>query len=225
MGRAGARNDGRLRAILDDLEVLRPDNGAGVAAALAELRALASVESIVCYVPMPSTAGWVVEKLIADNLPNATRFRSLLASHLARSNDAFGWFDPRRPEPEQRNVLVDLRDIVPAEQYEASRVYGELLVPLRLHRHHVARALLCDGDTLVAWFGVFHPTRLTSEQRAIINAVVPALRRRLELERQIEVAPLVSAALEAVLEHIAAPAFVVSSSGRIFEVNEAGRML
>lgn len=225
MGRADSRSDARLRAILDELEVLRPDSPSGVATALRELRELAGLESIVCIVPVPSTSGWVLDRFIAENLPNATRFRTLLASHLARSTDAFGWFDPYRPEPDQRNRLVDLSELVPAEQYEASRGYIEVLEPLRLHRHRVFRALLCEDDALVACIGVFHPAPLTPEQRAILEGALPALRRRLNIERQIEVAPLVSAALDAVLEHIAAPAFVVSSSGRIFEVNDAGRTL
>lgn len=225
MGRAGSRSGARLRALLDDLEVLRPDSPSGIAAAIAELRQLSGVEAIVCYSPVPSTTGWVIERFIAENLPNATRFRTLLASHLARCTETFGWFDPYRPEPEQRNVLVDLRELVPADQLETSRAYLDVLRPLRLHRHHVTRALLCEGEMLVAWFGVLHPTSLTREQRAIFEAALPVLCRRVGIERQIEVAPLVSAALDAVLEHIAAPAFVVSSGGRIFEVNEAGRVI
>ena len=225
MGRALSRSEARLRAILDELEVLRPDSPSGVAAALHELRELAELEAIVCVVPVPSTSGWVLDRFIAENLPNATRFRTLLASHLARSADAFGWFDPYRPELEQRNRLVDLRELVPAEQYEASRAYTEVLEPLRLHRHHVVRALLCENDALVAYLAVFQPAPLTDDQRAILASALPALQRRLSIERQIEAAPLVSAALAAVLEHIAAPAFVVSSTGRIIEVNAAGRTL
>ena len=204
---------------------MRPDGPSAIPAALAELRKAVDVEALVCLSPVQSTAGWALERFHAENLPNASRFRSLVASYLSRAGNEIGWFNPNRPEPEQRNVLVDMRRFVPARDLESSRAYSEVLQPLHLHRRHVVRALLCEDDTLLAWFGVFHPARLEPAQLGLLTAALPALGRRLSIERQIESAPLVSAALEAVLEQIAAPAFVVSSTGRIFDVNAAGRAM
>jgi DNA-binding NarL/FixJ family response regulator len=225
MGRAPSRNDSRFRAILDDLEVIRPDGPSAMGDALAALREILGVEALVCAAPIQTTSGWALERFHADNLTNASRFRTLASSYLTRASDAFGWFDPFAPEPEQRNVFVDLRERVPTEQLEASRAFSEVLVPLRLHKHHIVRALICEGEALLAWLGVFHPAPLTSQQRMMLDTALPSVQRRLAVERQLATGPLINAALDAVLDHIAAPAFIVTSSGRIFDVNEAGRAI
>ena len=217
--------DSGFCALMDELAVVRAGEPSPVASVLPRLRELAHVEALVCASPVQSTSGWALERFYADNLPNTSRFRTLVSSYLSRADEAFGWFNPAKPEPDQRNVLLDLRDRIPLPELEASRGYAEVLQPLHLHRHHIVRALVCDGDTLLAWFGVFHPTALDSTQHALISAALPALQRRLVIDRKIESAPLVTAALEAVLEQIAGPAFVVSSTGRIHDVNDAGRTM
>lgn len=215
----------RLRALLDDLEVVRPGSPSVIDDALAELRDLVQVESIACVTPVQTTTGWAVDRFHADNVANGTRFRTLVASYLTRAGDTYGWFDPYRPEPDQRNVFVDLRDRFDDEELATSRGVLEVLQPLKLHNHHVVRALICDGDSLIAWLGVFHPTALTAHQIGLLELALPALRQRLIIERQLEAGPLVTAALTAVLEHIASPAFIVTSAGRIFDVNDAGRAM
>lgn len=223
MGRA-AGSDGRLRALIEELEVLRPGDPSSLAGVLANLRELWEVESIVCVSPVPTTSGWAIDRFVSDNLPNPSRLRALTTAWLARDTEPF-FFNRTRAEPGQRNVLVDLRARVPAKQFEASRVYRELLEPARLHKHHIYRALICEDDLVIAWFGVYHPSELTDSQCKQITRVLPALRKRLAYERMLANGPLLGAALEAVLDHIAAPAFVVGANGRLFEVNEAGRSL
>ncbi len=225
MGKAVAPTDPRFRALLDELSVVRPDGSPPLGAAIPRLRQLADVESLVCLTPVQSTSGWALDGFHADNLPNASRFRTLLASYLTRAQQSIGWFNPVTPQPEQRNVLVDIGEEVPASELEASALYTQVLQPLHLHRHHIVRSLLCDGDTLLAWLGAFHPTPFEPAQLALLAAALPALQRRLVIERQIESAPIVNAALVAVLEQIAGPAFIVSSDGRIHDVNAAGRAM
>lgn len=215
----------RLKAVLDEIEVLRTETTSDLDRVMAELRALADVASIVCVATSQTTSGWAIERFFSDNLPNASRFRTLLRGYLTRTVDAFGWFDPHRPEVEQRNQLVDTQTLVPRDELERSRLYREVLLPMRMHEYRVTRALLCDGDMFLGWFGVFHDAPLLAAQAAVLEAVLPALARRIATERKLESAPLVSAALDAVLEQIASPALVVSSQGRIFEVNSAARVL
>lgn len=224
MTKAVSPSDPRFRALLDELSVVRPDGSPALAAAIPRLRQLADVESLVCVSPVQSTSGWTLDEFHADNLPNPSRFRALLTSYLSRAH-AIGWFNPVTPEPEQRNVLLDITDKVPADELGASALYTQVLQPLHLHRHHVLRSLLCDGESLLAWFGAFHPTPFEAAQRALLEAALPALQRRLVIDRQIESAPIVNAALEAVLEQIAGPAYIVSSNGRIHDVNAAGRAM
>ncbi|HSN24871.1 MAG TPA: LuxR C-terminal-related transcriptional regulator [Kofleriaceae bacterium] len=204
---------------------MRPDDPAPLESAIPRLRQLADVESIICASPVQSTSGWTLDSFHADNLPNASRFRALFATYLSRVQRDIGWFNAVRPEPEQRNVLVDLAQMVPADELAASALYTQVLQPLHLHRHHIVRSLLCDGESLLAWVGAFNPTPFDAAQLELLEAAVPALQRRLVIDRQIESAPIVNAALAAVLEQIAGPAFIVSSNGRIHDVNGAGRAM
>src|SRR5690242_19648098 len=111
MGRA-TRNDGRLRGLIEELEVIRPDDPSAVGGVLAKLREVWEVEAVACVSTVPTTAGWMVDRFVADNLPNPSRLRALTAAWLA--NDTAPWFfNPTPPEPGQRNVLVDLRARVP----------------------------------------------------------------------------------------------------------------
>jgi DNA-binding CsgD family transcriptional regulator len=224
MGRAAAGSDGRLRALIEELEVLRPGDPAALGGVLAKLREVWEVEAIACVSPVPTTSGWEIDRFVGDNLPNPSRMRALTAAWLARDTEPWFFTQPATGTW-PRNALVDLRARVPAKQFEASRVYRELLEPARLHRHHIYRALICERETVLAWFGVYHPSALTNSQRNRITRVLPALRKRLAYERALSNGPLLSAALDVVLDHIAAPAFVVSASGRLLEVNEAGRSL
>lgn len=215
----------RLQAILDEIEVLRADTPPNLDGAMAQLRELSGAAAIVCVATIRTTSGWAIERFFSDNLPNATRFRTLLRTYLTRAIDSFGWFDPNIPEVAQRNRLVEIATLVARDELERSRIYREVLLPLRLHEHRISRALLCDGDQLLGWFGVFHDAPLTAAQVATIEPALACLAQRIATERKLESAPLVSAALDAVLEHIAAPALVVSSEGRIFEVNSAARAM
>jgi DNA-binding CsgD family transcriptional regulator len=223
MGRA-VRSDGRLRALIEELEVLRPEDPASLGGILARLRQVWEVEAVACVSTVPTTSGWMIDRFVGDNLPNQSRLRALTSAWLA--NETTPWFfNPTPPEPNQRNVLVDLRARVPEKQFETSRVYRELLEPARLQRYRIYRALMCDGDVVLAWFGIYHPAELTDAQRKLITSVLPALRKRLAYERMLANGPLISAALDAVLDHISAPAFVVGADGRLVEVNEAARTL
>jgi len=201
-----------------------PEASRSLSESLAQLRELAQVETIVCASPMQTTSGWALDQFHADDLEKASRLRRLLASYLVRTEGAYGWFDPLTPERDQRNVLVDVQQRIPDEEFQASRICLEVLRPLQLHRHHVIRSLICDGETFLAWFGVFHPEPLSPQQHALLEGALPTLQRRLALEMQLEVAPLISAAITA-LDGIAAPAFIVAASGRIFDVNDAARAM
>jgi DNA-binding NarL/FixJ family response regulator len=225
MGRTASRSDVRFQALLAQLEVLHPQERCALSKTLCTLRELAQVEAIVCLSPVRSTSGWMLERFHADNLPNQTGFRTLVRSYLSRTVGPYGWFTPDAPEEDQRNVLVNLRERVTPDEYECSRGYREVLVPLKLHRHVINRALLCERDKLLVWFGVFTQAPLTPEQRRLFEAALPAVQRRFEAEHHLEAAPLVTAALEAVLGQIAAPVFVVSATGRIHETNDAGRAM
>jgi DNA-binding CsgD family transcriptional regulator len=225
MGRLSKADHARLDELTADLGVLRIGAPSAVRTVLPELRAFAQLESMVCMCPVERTTGWAIERFDCDNFANDTKFRQLSIAFLERAPRRFGYFDPIRPEPGQRNVVIDLEILVPRSELEKTAAFTELMEPLQLDKSHIIRALICDGGSLLAWFGAFHPDRADTRQQEIMIAMIPALRRRLLIERRLAAASLLSGALETALEQLGAPAFVVNTAGRIFEANDLGKAL
>jgi DNA-binding CsgD family transcriptional regulator len=128
-------------------------------------------------------------------------------------------YDPSRPEPAQRNAVVHLG---PSEYSVGGRAL--------FARHGMAdcwqlRVVVCDGPSLLAWVGVLREGPFTARERLLLRALVPALRERLLLERQLGDAALSLSALPAVLEAAGTPALVLSGSGAVVLANTSARSL
>jgi DNA-binding CsgD family transcriptional regulator len=102
------------------------------------------------------------------------------------------------------------------------RLEQHFLRRVGMHDHHVCRALVCDGERVLAWVGASQPGAFGSRERALLRRLVPALQRRLRTERILGEGPLALAALPALLEAIPAAAFVLSASGAVQYANSAG---
>ncbi|NVB78921.1 MAG: helix-turn-helix transcriptional regulator [Kofleriaceae bacterium] len=135
----------------------------------------------------------------------------------------YAWYDATRPEPEQRNVALDALDLMRPEELQESKIYKDVLRPTGLHRSRQPRILLCEGASLLAWFGAFHVGQGAREVLGRLKLVAPQLARRLRVERQLERAPRTFAALGACLAQLGSPAFVVGANGAVIETNAAGR--
>jgi hypothetical protein len=85
------------------------------------------------------------------------------------------------------------------------------------------RVLVCEGPSLLGWVGGFRREPYAHRDKALLRAIVPALRRRMTLERTLATAAHMHAALEAALDAIPSPAFVVTASGVPSLANAAGR--
>jgi DNA-binding NarL/FixJ family response regulator len=94
-----------------------------------------------------------------------------------------------------------------------------------MHGHRQPRALLCDGPSLLAWFGALQPDAVSRRQIRLLAALVPAMQQRLTLDRHLAEAQRTSNALRRTLEHIGSAVFVVGVRGTIHETNEAARVL
>jgi DNA-binding CsgD family transcriptional regulator len=138
----------------------------------------------------------------------------------------YGLFDPRRPESSQRNVALRLQDmeatratIVKTPSFKnAFSFYG-------IEQSDQLRALICDGPALLGWVGGFRPEAFTLRERRVFQALIPALRRRLTLERNAREAALDGSAMAATLEAIPAAAFLVTRDGALRHANEVGRAI
>src|SRR5262249_22028327 len=127
--------------------------------------------------------------------------------------------------PEQRNRVIDALDIIPPGELEQSRIYHEVIEPAGLHHDRQPRVLLCDGASLLAWFGAFHSRPFDARQTALLGSLIAPMRRRLRVERRLHYAPHARAMLEVALDRLGAPAFVTDAHGRVCEANAAGRAL
>jgi DNA-binding CsgD family transcriptional regulator len=138
------------------------------------------------------------------------------------------FYDLARPAPAQRNRLIEATAMIDASVcggWTGSALCREVLEPLGLGRQQQHRILLCDQGSLLAWFGAFHTGPLARWQQRTMHAIARPLRRRLLAERRLGAAPRSLAALDAALENIGAPAFVVRASGAILTLNGEGRRL
>ncbi len=129
------------------------------------------------------------------------------------------------PEPEHRNQVVsysasELEDLAATAP---SAVVAQVYPVIGLRGHGQVRVVVCDGPSLLGWFGGFQPSVVEPRQQALLAALVPDLRRRLVVQRALEDAlrlPL----LGVVLDAVGSAALIVDrATGRIREANAAAR--
>lgn len=163
----------------------------------------------------------------------------------------WGWYDPARPDPAQRNRALHFRSLVESEAQQMplhdtpaeevgrrlgvkeeelgqvrERVNARFRVMFRqLGVEHMAwlRALVCEGPALLGWVGLARAEPFNEREQRLLQSLTPTLQRRLVLETRMREAGLMSAALEVALEALGRAAWVVSASGRVVHANSAGR--
>jgi DNA-binding CsgD family transcriptional regulator len=117
--------------------------------------------------------------------------------------------------------------IGPTEQAQVRERVTEGAVTLyrQLKMEHMfqLRSLICEGSTLLAWVGALRSEPFTPREQRLLQELVPCLQRRLELETRLREAGLLGSALEAALEALGQPAYVLTSKGRVVYANSAGR--
>lgn len=138
-----------------------------------------------------------------------------------------GWahYDPSRPAPNQRNAPLTRARLGKLTGKGRSWIEETAMRKYGLSGLDQLRVLVCDGPSLLAWVGAFRDEPFTAREQRILGAIVPALQRRLRLERSVEEAPLLRAALEATMEILPAPAFLVDAGGGLRHANSVGRVL
>ncbi len=94
---------------------------------------------------------------------------------------------------------------------------------LRMEHMFQLRALVCEGSSLLAWIGALRSEPFTPREQRLMQELVPSLQRRLELETRLREAGLLGSALEAALEALGQPAYVLSATGKVVYANTAGK--
>jgi DNA-binding CsgD family transcriptional regulator len=137
----------------------------------------------------------------------------------------FAAYDPARPDPRQRNVAMRSGDIAALTGTWQLPINRSFLPRFALSESDQMRALICEGASLLAWVGAFRARPFVREEQRLLGALVPALQRRLALERRMGEAQRSAGEIGAVLEEVPAAAFVLGRGGAVLHANAAGRSL
>lgn len=213
--------DRAVAEVRDALAIFDVDGATGVPQVLSRIRDLLATE-IACVYSVAGTAnGWELSRYHAIGFP--TTFERRFGQFLASAPRRFGVYDPGCPEPSQRNRVIDSTVLAArsGEQFALRRFFE----PFGLAEHGHLRVLLCEGPSLLGWFGALSGEAFTARQRSILRALARPVHRRLLIERRIERGQLASDAMDALLEAIASPALIIDNRGRIRELNVAARNL
>jgi DNA-binding CsgD family transcriptional regulator len=149
---------------------------------------------------------------------------SALRRVLARAPDPL-YYDPMAAPTSQRNRVVEALAWIERHapgSWESSPMYAEVMRPLGLHEHRQPRVLLCDGPAVVGWLGAVSERPPSRRDMHILARASTPMRRRLIAERQLQHGAITRAALDAMLERLGSPAFIIDAKGHILEINAAG---
>lgn len=217
----------RLAALTNELATLRLDAPCPFDQLLSDARDLLGSDSIGMYSVAETPAGWNFDRYHVSSDPKRT-IRDGMLQLFARSNVPVLFYDFARPAPDQRNRLIEavaMIDRTVRGGWKNTPLYREVLRPVGIGDVRQHRILLCEGASLLAWFGALHDGPLTVSQQRVLHALARAVGRRLRTERRLVANPRSLAALDAALEHIGAPAFIVRAGGVILTQNDEGRRL
>ena len=134
----------------------------------------------------------------------------------------FGAFDPRRPEPWQRNRVADW-PMLAAKSTQPPPLARAVFPALRVKLEEQIRVLVCDGPSLLAWVGGFREAPFDARERTLFQRLVSPLRDRLRLERALDAEPGLRASLAAALEAIPHEAFIVNDAGAPLHANSLAK--
>ena len=196
----------------------------GVAPVLAELleplRQHLETEKMIAYGLQTDAERVLGLSFLSSSSPLRPSAQERFSAYIAETPN-FGNFDALCPQIEQRNRLVTwTREKVAEVELPFIRdVYPEI----EIHQRAQTRALVCKGDTLLAYVGAWQPDPFDPEQLRRFRQVLPLLQPRLALESAANDAMPSSTfsptLLDAALEAIARPVLIVSAEGRVREAN------
>jgi DNA-binding CsgD family transcriptional regulator len=221
MSNFAARDVKRIQELCAQLDVLDSGSAPIIDGILTDLADLLVAPAVNAYSIEIDGAGlsldWIRTRGIAprplnhlQSLLNSTQFRDCA-------------YSPITPDPRQRNrplTFEDLRHLTGRPGVPAP--FAEFLAEAGYPGCDQLRILVCDGPALLAWVGGYRPDPFTVREKRILRSLGPALKRRLRWERYLDDAALGKVALEAALEAIPSPTFVVSRSARVVHCNRAG---
>lgn len=211
----------RIRALERELNLLALDRPRALTYLLPAVQELLGADNAVAYQlePGPELKLGLLTGAITDG-PARKAWEALIA----QQPESWTGYNPRRPEPEQRNRAIDSARMLGWDGLRALPVYQRVMVPFGLGEHDHLRVLICEGQSLLGFVGgLRHGALFSGYERALLQRLVPALHRRLTLERHLVEGPETAWALDAALEALPGEAYLVDGRGRLSHANHAGR--
>jgi DNA-binding CsgD family transcriptional regulator len=191
----------------------------GISDLMPRIRELFATEIACVYSVAGGDSGWELSRYHANGFPAS--FQRRFGEFLASAPRRFGVYDPGCPEPMQRNRVIESTRLAArsGQQLALRRVFE----PAGLGDHGHLRVLLCEGPSLLGWFGMLSRDPFTARQRTALRALARPMHKRLLTERRLERGQLASAAMDALLDAVAVPAFIIDDRATIRELNTAAR--
>ena len=174
--------DGKLSEIIHELQNATL-GGNAVAAVLPRLRRLLDADRAAAHKLVRTDKGFKMEFVFLEGFPSGAEktMRDWLATAPA---DAFN-YDPSWVVEEQRNIVLRTRAALASDQLARMPVVRELFPKVGLAGMDQVRVLICEGPKLLAWVGAFRTRSFTPVEEIHLQALVPALVSRLQLENGI----------------------------------------
>jgi len=138
---------------------------------LEPIRELLGTEMVFTHLPVQSLTGWQLENEHSVGVPRGflERFRATLRD----DRGEYAWYQPSRPVPRQRNRVIEALGAVRSQRpnyFEESVLYRKCYVPSGLERHRQLRVILCEGSSMLAWFGAYQLEPTTARQHMVMFA-------------------------------------------------------
>lgn len=222
MARLSKEDRHRVAAAEDALATVRLDGPPAVERVTEVVASLLDVpHALVLGIGSDETRGLHVDE-IAARAVDVSRVRELTDRSLSRHGTSWTGWNPRRPEPAQRNVGIDVVKLLGWERLETLPAYTDVVRAVGLPPHQT-RILVCEDESLLAWVGGFSEEPFSDAARHRLQAVAPSLRRTLLAGRWLANAPVAFAALDVALEQIPSPAMIVRDPASVVYANVAAR--
>lgn len=195
-------------------------------AVLERLRAAFDARVASRYLPERERDGWSIQSIDveAGSRSRSEAIRRHVAPAIQEQLNGSPFYNPLKPAMPQRNRALLLSDVTTATGRSVASI-AEYMSKLRLAHHDQIRVLVCDDSHLLSWLGVLGDQTFDKTDREALQSVVPALANRLRFDQLVHDAAHATATLEATLDAMQVPCFVLHASGRVLEANAAGRSL
>lgn len=241
---AGTRR--RIAELSEDILTLRLDERGDdwLERLLPAVADLFEADSVLTYVPRIQLQGCSIATMHVHGRGDPETVVREFDESLRRTAGYVALYNPAKVEPFQRDVAmqvgtwrqlrrsgtaamisVDRLDLAPGDHERVFQGLEELERPfstMGVVDHEQLRVLLCEGATMMAWFGVFRAGPFDEPQRACLEALVPALKRRFAVEARFD-DDACCEALETALDAISGAAYLVDEHGRVQSANSTGR--